>query len=159
MTLGGCTAAMENHSDGALDTQLDAATDSAADSAFEEQCFWGSSTLAWRSNTRVTERSPGGGCPAVVQVDGYAGDLDCGSFEACCDYPAACRFRVDLTFHDDRPQPCTGAVPCYPPRMRQRLDCRCERGVLRCPIEGNPFFPYSFCSDCHLPLACDGGRD
>lgn len=158
MALFGCDPTMANHSDGALESGLDASADSAIDGSFREQCSWGSG-VAWRSTTRVAERSAGGECPSVVRVDGYAGDLDCGEFDACCDFPAACRFRVELTFHDDRPQPCTGAVPCLPPHLDQRLDCRCERGAIRCPIVANAFFPYHFCSDCYLPQVCDGGRD
>lgn len=162
-SVGTSRDASMDSSDGVVDSGLDVpvheSRDVASDSNLRAECFWGNGPFAWRSFTRATEFSPDGQCPTVVGVRGYAGDLDCGRFEACCSFPSSCRFRVDVTFHDDRPQPCTGAVPCFPPLETTNFNCRCDNGVIRCEPMGNPAFPYSICSDCHLPQVCDAGRD
>lgn len=155
--LAGCPPPMESSRDGALDW--------GRDGSFQGTCSWGTVPSSWRSNTRVTEQTADGTCPVAVSIDGYAGyGNDCGMFDACCDYPSSCRFRVNLTFHDDRPQPCTGVVPCFPPMMHQREDCRCEAGAIRCGtsvVVGQSLIPFHICSDCYLPSSSvcgDGGR-
>ncbi|MBL8684329.1 MAG: hypothetical protein JNK05_34460 [Myxococcales bacterium] len=129
------------------DAIVDASEQDADFDASDRVCEWGP-PFGWRSETRVTSRTADLRCPASVEVRGSPGSLDCGGFEACCDYPASCRFRATVIFEDSRPHPCTGRPPCYPPHVREGYDCRCERGTIRCEPSG--VLPFAICSDCYV---------
>lgn len=137
----------ESDSDAVDAFEMEVASDGGAVDASDRVCVWGP-PFGWRSETRVTSRTADLRCPASVEVRGSPGSLDCGGFEACCDYPASCRFRARVVFEDNRPHPCTGRPPCYPPLVREGDDCRCERGTIRCEPSG--VLPFRICSDCYV---------
>lgn len=128
-----------------------------ADATFGGQCLGGTEATGWVSSTEVSEVASDGVCPTIVTFEAFAGRLDCGSVEGCCRIDPACRFQVNSTFYDNRPDPCTG-LRCFPPNRRTFNNCRCENGVIRCSDEGQWAFPFHICSDCYRPHLCaDGG--
>jgi hypothetical protein len=156
MGLAGCSSTVSPNTDGGADVGFDVVRDGGSTLL----CRSGNVPYDWSSETRVLEPSADRQCPLAVEVHGYAGSMDCGMFDACCSFSRTCRFRVDFTFHDDRPDPCTRRTPCFPPQLHQRTDCRCENGRIRCDTFRAPLFPFQLCSDCHLPVPCptrDGG--
>lgn len=152
--VAGCSTVVRPQSDVATDTTVGAASDAPFDAianepfdASDRVCDWGPRE-DWRSETRVATITADGRCPALVEVHGFPGSLDCGGFEACCDYPPSCRFRAHVFFQDIRPNPCTGVPPCYEPREATGEGCRCENGTIRCMTQ--QVLPFQICSDCYL---------